>query len=75
MRSLSIKLYCIYVCYMSIALYSFQYSLQFHVTTLGLGMFYLRIWGSASIYIYGGQDNFVGITTCYVLDSLGFIPQ
>jgi len=52
-RNLSIKLYRIYVCYMNIALYHAIYSVRyyppFHVTTVGLGTYYLRIRGSSCI--------------------------
>ena len=49
--NIPIKLYHIYVCYMNITLYHVMYSVryypQFHVTTVGLGMYYSWIWGSA----------------------------
>jgi len=49
--NLSIKLYRIYVCYTNITLYhviySVRYYLRFHVTAVGLGTYYPRIWWSA----------------------------
>jgi len=54
--NLSIKLYCIYVCYTNIMLHhvihSVRYYLQFHVTAVGLGTYFLRIWGSACIWFF-----------------------
>jgi len=42
-------------------IYSDQYYLQFHVTTVGLGTYYLRLWGSAYIRDYStaiwGREN------------------
>ena len=54
-------------------MYSVWYYLQFHVSLERITCGY----GGLLIYIciYGGQDNFVGIMTCYMLDSLGFVPQ
>jgi len=55
--NLSIKLYHIYVCYMDITLYYVTYSIRyyrwFHVTALGLGMYYLWIQGSACSLAFG----------------------
>ena len=56
MCNLSIKLYCIYVCYMNIMLYHFIYSVRYyprlHVTTVGLGMYYPCIWRSTCILYF-----------------------
>ena len=64
MRNLSINLYRIHVCYMNTVMYvhvcymntilhhliySVQYYPLFHVTAVGLGMYYPWIWGSACI--------------------------
>jgi len=51
--NLSTKLYRIYACYTNIMLYhviySFRYYPRFHVTAVGLGTYYPRMWGTVCI--------------------------